>query len=133
MDLSGISAYRSFSGYYLRLKEGKMRGTINISGKEVEVAANAASPYIFKQIFHEDFLKKIQEKDPDEDIFQKMFFVMASQAKMTTPEALKLTFDNYMEFLDGFDPMEIIGSTQNITEFYFNQTFATSVPKGKGG
>ena len=64
-----------------------MRGTINISGKEVEVAANAASPYIFKQIFHEDFLKKIQEKDPDEDIFQKMFFVMASQAKMTTPEA----------------------------------------------
>lgn len=106
-----------------------MRGTINISGNEVEVAANAASIYVFRQIFHEDFLKKIQEKDPDPDILQKMFFVMASQAKMTTPEALKLNYENYIEFLSGFDPMDILNAAGEISEFYFKQTFKTSVPK----
>lgn len=110
-----------------------MRGKIAIQDKEFEAAANAASPYIYKNIFHEDFLQKLQAPEPDTEIFQKMFFVMVSQAEKTTTEALNLTIEDYLKFLDQFDPMEILEATENITEFYFSQTKTTSVPKNGGG
>ena len=110
-----------------------MNGSININGKDYEVAANAASPYIYKQIFHEDFLKKLQESDPDEDIFQKMFYVMRMQAQRSTADCLKLSTETYISFLEEFDPMDIIGATSDITEFYFKQTIKSSVPKDLGG
>ena len=110
-----------------------MRGTIQISGIEYEAAANAASPFLYRQIFHEDFLKKVQEKEPDVEIIQKMFFVMVSQAEKPTAEVLKLTVEDYIEFLEQFDPMDIITDGGNISEFYFRQAKTTSVPKGKGG
>ena len=110
-----------------------MRGQIDINGKEYEAAANAASPYIYKQIFREDFLQKIQEKEPDVEILQKMFFVMVNQAEKTTTEALNLTIDDYIKFLEQFDPMEILNATSAISEFYFKQTEKTSAPKEKAG
>ena len=40
-----------------------MKKIVKIGNKEVEVVANAASPYLYKGLFREDFLLKIQDKE----------------------------------------------------------------------
>lgn len=110
-----------------------MKGTVNINGKEVELVANAASPYLYRQIFQEDFLRKIQEKEPDTDIMQRMGYVMAMQATKSTAEVLKLTQKDFIEWLCDFDPLDILTATEDITALYFKQTAKTSSPKKAGG
>ena len=110
-----------------------MRGQIEINNKTFEAAANAASPYIYKQIFREDFLQRLQDKEPDVEIMQKMFFVMVSQAEKTTTEALSLTINDYIGFLEQFEPMDLLNASDVISDFYFKQTKNTSSPKGKAG
>lgn len=110
-----------------------MRGTVNINGKDVELVANAASPYLYRQIFQEDFLRKIQEKDPDTDLMQRMGFVMAAQAKMSTSEVLKLTQADFLEWLTDFDPLDILTATEEISDLYFRQAKGLSTPKKQGG
>ena len=47
--------------YDLITKGGTMYGEIQIGSKKVGMLSNAASLYVYKNIFHEDFLKKLQE------------------------------------------------------------------------
>ena len=107
-----------------------MKGTVKIGEKEVGMVANAASPYIYKQIFHEDFLAKMQEGQPDADLFQKMGFVMAKQYELEKmSELMKLTVESFYEWLMEYDAMEIILATDKILEIYMAQAKSSSVPK----
>ena len=36
-----------------------MRGTVKIGQRDVDMLANAASPFIYKKIFHKDFLMTV--------------------------------------------------------------------------
>lgn len=108
-------------------------GTIKIGEMSIEMAANAASPYIFRQLFKEDFLKKLQEKEPDPDIFQKMGYVMAKQAETSKMSNLmKLTVDGFYDWLTQFEPLDILEATGEISTLYLSQTEGLSVPKEKG-
>lgn len=110
-----------------------MKGTVKIGSKEVGMVANAASPYIYKQIFHEDFLAKIQEKTPDADLFQKMGFVFAKQNEIEKiSDLVKLTEEVYLEWLTGFEPLDILLATKEIADLYYRQRKGTAVPKSKG-
>jgi hypothetical protein len=110
-----------------------MYGKVLIGEKEIGMAANAASPIIYRNIFHEDFLRKVQEKDPDVDLFQKMGYVMAMQAKTSKmSELTKLNFDSYVEWLSQFEPMDIITATGQMSDIYFGNTIKNSDPKKKG-
>lgn len=107
-----------------------MRDTIKIGVRDVEMAANAASPYIYKQIFKEDFLKKIQEPEPEVDLFQKMGFVMTEQAKTNDlSELMKLKLEDYYAWLTEFDPIDILTAGGEISSLYMAQAKSTSVPK----
>lgn len=109
-----------------------MVGTVKIGDKGIEMAANAASPYIYKQIFHEDFLLKIQEKNPDPDLFQKMGFVMAKQAEIKkVSDLMKLNLDSFYEWLLQFEPMDVMTATAAISNIYFKQSESTAVPKNE--
>lgn len=110
-----------------------MKGTVKIGSKEVGMVANAASPYIYKQVFHEDFLAKVQDKNPDADIFQKMGFVFAKQAETENlSDLMKLNEGMFLEWLTAFEPLDIILATSEIANLYYRQREKTSVPKKQG-
>lgn len=110
-----------------------MYGKVKIGDKEVGMLANAASLYIYKNIFHEDFLKKIQAEEPDGDIFQKMGFVMAKQAEIEKPsELMKLNIDSFYEWLQNFEALDVILAIDDISDLYLANKNGTSVPKNRG-
>lgn len=110
-----------------------MRKTVKIGSENTELVANAASPYLYKIIFHEDFLRSLQEKEPDLEAIQKMAFVMAKQGEMTSMTQLaELSVDDYYDWLVGFDPMDILTASEEIMKLYLGQAKGTSVPKPKG-
>ena len=110
-----------------------MRKPVQIGSKNTELVANAASPYLYEMIFKEDFLKKLQDKDPDLEIVQKMAFVMAKQGEMTSMTQLaELSVDDYLEWLLQFEPMDILTASEEIMKLYLGQTKGTSVPKPGG-
>lgn len=109
-----------------------MHGIVKIGNKEVGMTANAASPYLFKQIFHTDFLQETQKKDFDTSIFSQMGFVMAKQAETDKiSELLKLNETAYIEWLMGFEATDIITAADNILTLYMGQTLTSSVPKNE--
>ena len=110
-----------------------MKGIVKIGSKEVGMVANAASPYIYKQVFHEDFLKKLQDKDPETDIFQKMGYIMAKQDELANlSDLMKLTEEGFFEWLLQFESMDVIYATDEIANIYLAQKESTSVPKNEG-
>ena len=110
-----------------------MKGTVKIGEIEVGMVANAASPYIFKQVFHEDFLTKLQESNPDPDLFQKMAYIMAKQDELDKmADLMKLNKEGYYEWLMQFDAMDVLYAMDEISELYLAQKKGTSVPKDPG-
>lgn len=111
-----------------------MYGTVKIGNTEIDMAANAASPYVYKSIFHEDFLVEIQKENASADIFQKMGFVMAQQAKESKiSELMKINETAFYEWLSEFEPMAVLEAAGEISNLYMGQTNKTSSPKKKGG
>lgn len=110
-----------------------MQGLIKIGEREIPMAANAASPYVYRNIFKEDFLQKIQEKVPEADIFQKMGFVMAKQAETSKmSELMNITIDDYYGWLMEFEPLAILEAAGDISGLYMGQEKTMSVPKNEG-
>ena len=111
-----------------------MKGIVKIGEKEVGMVANAASPYIYKQVFHEDFLAKLQADNPDADLFQKMGYIMAKQDELDKiSDLMKLTADGFYEWLIQFDAMDVMYASDAISDIYLAQTKQNAVPKKEGG
>lgn len=108
-----------------------MRGKIMIGNREIEMAANAASPFYYKEIFKEDFLLKAQETPPDVNIFVKMGFIMAKQAEKSHAEMMKLPPEEFFNWLSEFEPMDILNSAGEISNLYMGQTEQMSAPKSE--
>lgn len=98
--------------------------------------ANAASPVIYRQVFHEDFMKQTREFENEEnpELFQKMGFIMMKQAQDLPIRELmtNITIDEYYEWLVQFEPLEIILATREIAELYYGQQIGSSSPKVEG-
>ena len=112
-----------------------MYAQIRIGDKDVGMLANAASSYIYKQVFHEDLLRKFQDMgaEPDTQIGEKMGFIFAKQAEVQNPsELMKLTMDDFLEWLTQFDPLDIFLESDKIAELYQRQKEGSSVPKEQG-
>ena len=109
-----------------------MRGSIKLNGKDVGLVANAASPLIFKQLFHEDFLSEVNGADTGKcvELFQKMAFVMIKQAEIIDIKSLmELSIDDYYAWLVELEPMEIVSNIKEIKKVYFGNTIKNSHPK----
>lgn len=110
--------------------------TLLIGNKEIEMAANAASPFIYKQLFHEDLLMQIgnmQDSSPDVNVFTQLAFVMAKQGEgLTMKELTSLSKDDFYTWLEDFEPMSFVTALGEITGLYFGQTKSMSVPKSTG-
>ena len=110
-----------------------MKGTIKIGNKEVGMVANAASPFIYRQIFKKDFLAETQKDPIDLALFAEMGFIMHLQNEKPTQEVLKTSLDDFYVWLEEFDPMDIMNASVTIGQFYMGQEATLSVPKTEGG
>lgn len=118
-----------------------MKGKIQIGQRVVDMVANAASPYLFKQVFHDDFLlicRKMGEGSDQAiadalavDTFQKMGYIMSQQA-IGISIAKMATYDDYLVWLSMFEPNDLIAAANDIASLYNGQEVQTSVPKPEG-
>ena len=107
---------------------------IQIGSKTVGMAANALSPYLFKQVFRSDFLKEVQKETPDEDLFVKMGFIFAKQAELKTISDLtRLNEQNFYDWLQDFEPLDVLLASGEISGLYYTQAESSSVPKNEAG
>ena len=99
-----------------------MQKTIMIGDVEVAMRASAATAIRYRNIFHGDIMKELMEMNPGKidasviETIQKLGFVMAKSAegeKMT-----ELTEDDYMEWLDQFDSIEMMTASKDIVSIY---------------
>lgn len=109
-----------------------MFGKVKIGTKNVELVATAATPYWFKQIFHDDFFIISQTvTDGNEgaavDLFSKIGYIMAKQAEKA--DMRKLNEDTFIEWLEEFDPMDLALASGDIAMLYSGQTKTTAKPK----
>ena len=116
-----------------------MRGNVSISGKDVEMLANAASPILYKKVFRRDWFKTLTETQTDESgvegisYFEEMGFIMAMQAEKTTQELLALSYDNYIEWISQFEPEDMMVAVGDIAGIYRAQENTGSEAKKLDG
>lgn len=111
--------------------------TIKIGGGEVILAANAATPYRFKQLFGEDLFKIFsdstnkteQENISLTDTVMKLTYIMMKQAQKA--DMALLSEDDFFSWLEGYDPMDIILVGDEIIELYMGSTQGSIQPKKK--
>ena len=103
---------------------------LTIDGKELEMVANAATPFRFKQIFGRDLLQvftneKRAESEGVEAVTQ-LAFVMTKQAEKT--DMAKVNEAMFLEWLEDFGPMAFIEASEEILNLYMNSTKGTATP-----
>ena len=105
-------------------------------GKELKLAANAATPFRYKQLFGADLLKLFQQNT---DIKQNEFtlsesvtqlaFIMNSQAEGVNMNTLSM--DEFFAWLEDFEPMELVLVGQDIINTYLSSSMPTVNTKKK--
>ena len=82
-----------------------MYKTITIDGREMGFAANAATPFRFKQTFHKDLFyilgNETRAAEEGVETITQLAFIMAKQAEKA--DMNKLNIDDYIEWLEGFE------------------------------
>lgn len=104
--------------------------TLTIGGKEVALAANAATPFRFKQVFKKDLFyvlgdEKRAQENGVETVMQ-LAFIMAKQAEKTNMN--QLNEDGFVSWLEEFEPMAFVDSAEDILNAYMENTVSTSTP-----
>jgi len=105
-------------------------------GKELKLAANAATPFRYKQLFNEDLLRLFQQSAENEketavlaDVVSQLAFIMNRQAEGVNMNSLSM--DEFYAWLEGFEPMELVLSGQEIIDTYLSSTIASVNAKKK--
>lgn len=103
---------------------------LEIDGKEIELVANAATPFRFKQIFKKDLLSILGNEDKAQnegvEAVTELAFIMAKQAEKA--DMNKLNYDMFIDWLEDFGPMAFVDSAENILAVYMESTASTSTP-----
>ena len=99
------------------------RGIVKIGGRPFDMLANAASPVIYRRIFHKDFLMQMDPKgEVDTNALQEMGFVMYLQTTKTFKEIMDtVTKDDYYEWLTNFEALDVIMAAGDIFALFKGQ------------
>lgn len=107
-----------------------MKKTIIIDGREVEFAANAATPFRFRQIFKKDLFAVLgnEQKAQEEgiDTVAELGYVMAKQAEKA--DMNKLNEESFIEWLEQFGAMAFMETAEDILNVYLDTTASTAKP-----
>lgn len=104
-------------------------------GKEVKLAANAATPFRFKQLFGSDLLRIFQQSTKSEydgmtlgEVVTQMAFIMNRQAEGANMNDISM--DDFFSWLEGFEAMDFVNAGEEIINVYLSST-KTSVEAKK--
>ena len=105
-------------------------------GKEVKLAANAATPFRFKQLFNTDLLKIFQQSTKSEDdqmiladVITQLAYIMNKQAEGANMN--NISMDDFYTWLEGFEAMDFVNAAQAIIDVYLASTQTSVDPKKK--
>lgn len=101
-----------------------MRKTITLEGgKAVDLAANAATPFRFKQLFNTDLLKIFKQSTENEedqtdlaDVITQMAYIMNRQAEGA--DMNKISMDDFYTWLEDYEPMDFITVGDKVVDVY---------------
>ena len=116
-----------------------MRGKVKIGDKDVEMLANAASPILFKMVFHQDWFKTMSGFQNDEsgiegiESLEQMGFIMAMQATKKNSELTNMTADDYLNWLMQFESEALMIAVADIAAIYRGQETTSSQSKKEDG
>jgi len=104
--------------------------TIVIDGKEMSVAANAATPFRYKQVFKQDLFSVLgNEKRAEEEgaeAVMRLAYIMHNQAEKA--DMNKLNEEAFIEWLEGFSAMAFVNAADEIVNAYMDSTVGTATP-----
>jgi len=105
-------------------------------GKELKLAANAATPFRYKQLFGDDLLRIFQESTENKEkeitlseTVTQLAFIMNRQAEGVNMNTLSM--DEFFTWLENFEPMEIVLVGQEIINTYLSSAQTSVVAKKK--
>lgn len=117
-----------------------MQKDITIGGQVVSLSANGATPIRFKMIFGEDIMVVFNQtekgkRDDGElvDLTAKLAFVMNKQATCSKEELSKLSYKDYVDWLEQFGSMDLPKASNDIITFYVGDSTGDSKPKKEDG
>ena len=107
-----------------------MTSIVQIGDHEITLTANAATCYRYKQLFKRDLFQlfKSASEDMGMDVVQELAYVMMMQASKAVDS---MSIDNYMTWLEDFDPLDFAHSSGQIVNVYAGQPATTSTAKKK--
>lgn len=114
-----------------------MTETIIIGNKAVEMRADGATPFLYKQAFGKDLLKIFSEASATEDgvaaseMAAEVGFVMAQQAASPDPLKVDLSSGRFMQWLTQFEPMDMANSAIDVINVYLSTYRTDSTAKKK--
>ena len=107
-----------------------MYKTIVIDLKEMQLAANAATPFRYKQTFKSDLFAVLgNEKKAEEEgveVVTRLAYIMHNQADKA--DMSKLNEDDFIAWLEDFSPMAFINASEEIISVYMDSTVGTATP-----
>ena len=114
-----------------------MTKTITLEGgKDVKLAANAATPFRYKQLFGGDLLKIFQQSAKSEedsailgDVVSQLAFIMNRQAEGA--DMNHLSMDDFFAWLEGFEAMDFVSAGEEIVRTYLSSTQSSVEAKKK--
>ena len=103
---------------------------IKVDGNEMEFAANAATPFRFKQVFKKDLLAIFADEAKAQtegiEAVSELAFIMNKQAEKA--DMNRLTYEEFITWLEGFEPMAFVNASEEIITAYTDSTVSTSTP-----
>lgn len=110
-----------------------MRKEITIGNESVEMAASAATPFLYQKVFHEDLLRSMQKDPENVSTYIRLAFVLAKQADTPLAEMLqgKVTEESFVEWLDQYETMDLMEAVADVLQLYQESKKGSSVPKTK--
>jgi hypothetical protein len=111
--------------------------TLIIGNEHVDLRADGATPFLYKQAFSKDLLKIFSEASATEDVAvasemaAELGFVMAQQAKSPDPLKVDLSRGAFMLWLTKFEPLDLTNSALDIIGVYLSNYKTDSSAKKK--
>lgn len=109
-----------------------MRQTILIGTKNIDMVANAATPFRFRNVFKKDLLKIFSNTSEDNmsaqlEAGQMLAFIMAKQAEGV--DMNKITEEQFYTWLEDFSSTDMYDSLEDIVNLWQATESTASKPK----
>lgn len=108
---------------------------LKVGEKTIQFLSNGVTPIAYKQLFKSDLMGLIVDGKGTEvasDKTPELAFIMAMQAQgMSAAELMKLSYDNFYDWIAQFEPLDLTMAGADIVNIYISNSLPSSEPKKK--